>query len=105
MVGNDLGILLSRLRVLLDKMEQRPNVVRNIVFTCVMLYNMLRTHQGRTDRAPSPANDIAALQNENFVYVPDDNYRNRSREARYQQDLLKDNFNHLGASVGQKDSI
>ena len=57
-------------------MEQRPRVVRGIVFICVVLHNMLRTHQGGADRALTPANDVAALQNEQMVYVTDDNYVN-----------------------------
>ena len=57
------------------------------------------------DRAPIPADDIAALQNEWVVYVPDDNFRNLLREAKRQRDLLKDYFKHLGALAGQKDRI
>ena len=41
---------------------------------------MLRTHQGRANRATIPADDIAVLQNEQVVYVPDDNHRNYSRD-------------------------
>ena len=69
------GILVSRFRVLLSTMQQRPMVVRDILFTCVVLHNMLRTHQGGADRAPTPANDVVALQNEQVVYVPKENYR------------------------------
>ena len=39
------------------------------------------------------------------VYVPNDNYRNPSREAKYQRDLLKDYFNHMEALAGQEDRI
>ena len=52
-------------------MEQRPKVVRDIIFTCVELHNILRTHQVGVDGAPIPADDIVALQNEQVVYVPD----------------------------------
>ena len=62
---------------------------------------MLRTHQGGADRAPTPGDDIVALQNEQVVYVKDDNYRNPSTEAKHQQDLLKEYFNHIGALAGQ----
>ena len=79
-------------------MEQRPRVVRDIVFTCVLLHNILRTHQGEADRAPTPE---AALQNKQVVYVSDDNYRNPSREARHQQELLKDYFSHVWALTVQ----
>ena len=47
------GILVSRLRLLLGTMEQK--VVRDIVLTCMVLHNMLRTHQCGTNRAPTPA--------------------------------------------------
>ena len=62
-VENAFGILVSHFRILLGTMEQRPRVVRNIVFMYVVLHNMPRTHQGRADRAPTPANDVAAQQN------------------------------------------
>ena len=73
-VENVLGNISSKFEVLMGVMEQRPMVVRDIVVTCVVLYNMLRTYQGRADRAPTPANDVAAVQNEQVVYVPDANY-------------------------------
>ena len=57
-VENAFGILVSHFRVLLDTMEQRPRVVRDTVF--MSLDNMLRTHQGGADRAPTPGNDVAA---------------------------------------------
>ena len=79
-------------------MEQRPRVVRDIIFMYVMLYNMLRTHQGEAHRVPTPE---AALQNEQVVYLSNDNYRNPSRVARLQQELLKDDFSHVGALAVQ----
>ena len=77
MVENAFGILVSRLKVLL----------------------------GTLDRAPTPTNDVVALQNEQVVYVPDDNYRNLLKEAKHQRDLMKDYFNHVGALTGQEDRI
>ena len=90
MVENDFGILVSQFRVLLETMEQRPRIVRDIVFMCVVLHYKLRTHQGGADRAPTPANDVEALQNEQVVYIPIENYRNPLREAKHQRELLKD---------------
>ena len=69
MVENAFGILVSHFRILLGTMKQRPRAVRDIVFTCVVLHNNLRTHQGRADRAPTPGNDVAAQLNEQEVYV------------------------------------
>ena len=55
---NMFGILTSKFRVLLCTMEQRPKVVRDLVLTCVVMYDMLRTHQVRVARAPTPADEI-----------------------------------------------
>ena len=101
-VENAFGILVSRFRVLLGTMEQRPKVVRDVVLTCLLLHNMLRTHQGRADRAPTPVDDIAVLQNEQVVYVAYDNYRNSLWEAKHQQDLLKYYFNHWVHWLGRR---
>ena len=73
-------------------MEQRRKVVRDIVLTCMELYNMLRSHQGGDDRPPTPADDIQPPR------LP-------LREAKHQRDLLKDYFNNLGALAGQEDRI
>ena len=95
--------LVSHFRVLLGTMGKRPRVVRDIVFICVVLHNMLRTHQGRTDRAPTPGSDVAAQQNGQEVYVTNENYRNPLREAKHQRELLKCYFNYVGALAGQED--
>ena len=60
---------------------------------------------GRADRAPTTGNDVAAQQNEQAVYVPNDTYRNPLREAKHQQDLLKHYFNHVETLAGQEDRI
>ena len=60
MVENAFGISVSRFRVLPGTMEQRPRVVRDIVFTCVVLHNIVRTHQDGAERAPTLGNDVAA---------------------------------------------
>ena len=102
---NAFGILASRSRVLLGTMEQKPKVVKDIVLACIVLHNMLRIHEDGADRAFIQAADIAALQNEQMVYVPNDSYRNPLKEAKYQRDLLKDYFNHVGALTWQEDRI
>ena len=83
-VENAYAILVSSARIVLGTMEQMPKVVGDIVFTYVVLHKMLSTHQGGADGAPTPANDLAALQNEQVMYGPDDNYRNPTREAKHQ---------------------
>ena len=69
-------------------------MVRDIVFTCVVLNNMLRSHQLGSDKALTPGNDVVALQNGQSVYVPNENYRNPLREAKHQRELQKDYFSH-----------
>ena len=57
------------------------------------------------DRTSIPGNDVAALQNVQVVYMPDDNYRNPLSEAKLQRDLLTDYFNYANALAGQEDRI
>ena len=104
-VENSFGILVNRFRVLLTTMEQRPKVVRDIVLTCVVLHNMLRSHQGAVDRPPTPDDDIQLPQADQGEQGHHENLRNTLREAKHQQDLLKDYFNHVGALAGQEDRV
>ena len=79
-------------------MEQRPKVARDIVLTCVVLHNMLRSHHGGADRPPTPTDDIVAPQAVQGEQGQHENLRNPSREAKHQRDLLKDYFNHVGGA-------
>ena len=83
-VENSFSILVHRFRVLLTTIKQRPKVVRDIVLTCVVLHNMLRSHQRGADRPPSPADDIQAPQEDQVEQGPNENFRNPSREAKHQ---------------------
>ena len=56
-------------------------------------------------REPTPANDVAALQNEQVVYVRNQNYINPLKETKHQRELLKDYFNYEGAWARQEDRI
>ena len=105
MVENSFGILVKRFRVLLSTMEQRQKIFVDIVLTCVVLHNMLRSYQEEAYRPPTPADDIQPPHNDQGEQTQDENVRNPSREAKHQQNLLKDYFNNLGALAGQEDRI
>ena len=69
-------MLASRFRVLPNKMEQRHKVVRDIILTCVVFDNMLRTHQGRVAREPNQQDEVATIVNEPVVCGADKNCGN-----------------------------
>ena len=79
--------------------------MRDIVLTCVVLQNMLRSHQGGADRPPTPADDIQPPQADQGEQGHNRNFRNPSREAKHQRDLLKEYFNHAGVLAGQEDRV
>ena len=79
--------------------------MRDIVLTCVVLHNMLRSHQGGADRPPTPADDIQPPQADQGEQGHNENFRNPLREVKHQRDLLKDYFNYLGALAGQEDRV
>ena len=56
-------------------MEQRPKVVRDIVLTCVVLHNKLRSHQGGADKPLTPADDIQPSQNDKGEQGQNENFR------------------------------
>ena len=63
-VKNAFRILAIRFRVLLGTMEQRTKVIRDIVLTCLVSHNKLRTHKGRVARTPNRPDELAAIVNE-----------------------------------------
>ena len=104
-VENAFHILVSRFRVLLGTMKQRPKVVRDIVLTYVLFHNMLRTHQVGVARAPNTQNEISAIVNEPVANGADDNCRYPMRKTKQQRDLLKDYLNHIDALALQEKRI
>ena len=103
MVENVFGILVSRFTVPLGTMEQKK--AKGCQRHCFYICGFAQHAEDTPDRAPTPANDVTPLENEQVVYVPNDNYRNPSREAKHQQELLKDYFDHMGVLAGQEDRI
>ena len=56
-VENAFGILVSRFRVMLTTIEQPPETVREVVFTCVVLYNILRSQYQGQHGGQEPGDD------------------------------------------------
>ena len=89
---NAFGILVSRFRVMLTNIELPPATVREVVFTCVVLHNILRSQYliqyagqepGDDDDVPGDCQLIGGAASGG----PD---RNPAREAKRQRDYLKD---------------
>ena len=76
--------------------------MRDIVLTCVVLHSMFRSHQGAADRPPTPADDIQPPQGDQGEQGHQENFKNPSREAKHQRDLLKDYFNNVGGWLGSR---
>ena len=65
--------------MLLTSMEERPKVVRDIVLTCVVLQNMMRSHQVGADRPPTPVDDIQPPQaDQGDIIVTSETHRGRA---------------------------
>ena len=108
-VENVFGILVSRFRVMRTTIELSPATVREVVFTCVVLHNILRSQYQGQPGGQQPGED-------DDDDVPDDcgliggaagggQDRNPAREAKRQRDYLKDYFNNEGAVAWQDGRI
>ena len=104
-VENAFGILVSRFRVMRTTIELPLTRVREVVFTCVALHNILRSqYQGQhggqqpgeddNDDVPGDCGLIGGAAGGG----PD---RNPARETKRQSDYLKDYFNNEGAAAWQ----
>ena len=104
---NAFGILVLRFRVMLTTIELPPATVREVVFTCVFLHNILRSqYQGQhAGQEPGDYDDVpddCRLIGGAARCGPD---RNPAREAKRQRDYLKDYFNNEGAVAWQDGRI
>ena len=110
-VENAFGILVSRFRVMMTTIELLPQTVREVVFTYVVLHNILRTQYQGQHGGQKPGDD-----DDDDDDVPGDCQliggaagggpdRNHAREAKRQRDYLKDYFNNEGAVAWQEVKI
>ena len=108
-VENAFGILVSRFRVMMTTIELPPETVRDVVMTCVVLHNILRSQYQGQHGAQQPGGD------DDDDDVPGDGRLiggaagggpdlNPAREAKRLRDYLKD-FNNEGAVAWQDGRI
>ena len=108
-VENAFGILVSRFGVMLTTIELPPETVRDVVMTCVVLHNILRSQYQGQHGGQEPGDDEdddvpgdCRLIGGAACGGPD---RNPAREAKRQRDYLKDYFNNEGAVAWQDGRI
>ena len=108
-VENAFGILVSRFRVMLTTIELPLETVREVVLTCVVLYNILRSQYQGQHGGQQPGDDDDDDVPGDCPLIggaagggPD---RNPGREAKRQRDYLKDYFNNEGAVAWQDGRI
>ena len=102
-VENAFGTLVSRFRVMMTTIELPPETVRDVVLTCVVLHNILRSqyqgqHGGDDDDVPGDGRLIGGA-------ADCGGNRNPAREAKRLMDYLKDYFNNEGAVAWQDGRI
>ena len=104
-VDNAFGILVSRFRVMMTTIELPPETVRDVVMTCVVLHNILRSQYQGQHGVQEPKDDVdddvpgdCRLIGGAAGGGPD---RNPAREAKIQRDYLRDYFNNEGAVAWQ----
>ena len=100
-IENAFGILVSRFRVMRTTIELPPATVREVVFTCVALHNILRSqYQGQPGgQQPGEDDDDGVPGDYGLIggAAGGGQDRNPAREAKRQRDYLKDYFNNEGA--------
>ena len=106
-VENAFGILVARFRVLLTTIELPPDIVKDLVMTCAVLHNILRSqYQNHGAQQPGDGEDPdfggVELVGDGANHGAK---RNPSREAKRQRDYMKQYFNNAGAVPWQDDRI
>ena len=98
-VENTFGILVSRFRVMMTTIKLPPETVRDVVLTCVVLHNILRSqYQGQHDGQQPGGDDDVTGDGRLIGGAADGGHdRNPAREAKRLRDYLKDYFNNEGA--------
>ena len=101
-VENAFDILVSRCRVMMTTIELPPETVRDVVMTCVVLHNILRSQYQGQHGAQQPGgddDDDDVPGDGRLIGGPADGGRDRNpaREAKRLRDYLKEYFNNEGA--------
>ena len=106
-VENAFGILVSRFRVMMTTIELPPETVRDVVMTCVVLHNILRSQYQGQHGAQQPGDDDDVPGDGRLIGGAADGGcdRNPAREAKILRDYLKDYFNNEGAVAWQNGRI
>ena len=107
-VENAFGILISRFRVMMTTIGPPPETVRDVVLTCVVLHNILRSqYQGQHGgQQPGDDDDDVPVDGRLIGGAADGGRdRNPAREAKRLRDYLKDYFNNEGAVAWQDGRI
>ena len=103
---NAFGILVSRFRVMMTTIELPPGTVRDVVLTCVVLHNILRSQYQGQHAAQQPGDDDDDDDGRLIGGAADGGHdRNPAREAKRLRDYLKDYFNNEGAVAWQDGRI
>ena len=107
-VENAFGILVSRFRVMMTIFELPPETVRDVVLTCVVLHNILRSqYQGQQGGQQPGGDDDDVPGDGRLIRSAADcgHDRNPAREAKRLRDYLTDYFNNEGAVAWQDGRI
>ena len=105
---NAFGILVSRFRVMMTTIELPPERARDVVLTCVVLHNILRSQYQAQHCDQQPGGDDDDVPGDGWLIggAADCGHdRNPAREAKRLRDHLKDYFNNEGAVAWQDGRI